>query len=200
MKKKLTHRFDGQVFCRLGQGARAKAYAQRLCRPPLPLRQGAGALERECGDEVCAATARFWQGSGRAGMSHRSARATSMPSVRDKHESAWRRAWMDAATRADRHSQDADGDRLARADPAGTATVVVRSLASNHASVPEVPACNLGEPGAARRKFRPASIHAVAPGEETTGKGALRQRRRGRSVCGFKPRGLRREHSWCGAQ
>ena len=124
-------------FCRLGQGARRQAWAPAACRPPLPLRQGAGALER--GNAAIRFAPQLHASGKEAGVPGcliDLRGATSMPSVRDKDESAWRRARdVDVPP----HGRivipwDADRDRLARADPAGTATVVVRSLASNHAS------------------------------------------------------------------
>lgn len=136
-KEKLTHRFDGQVFLQARAGRAAPGLGASGLQAAVAAAAGRWSVgERECGDEVCAATARFWQGSGRAGMSHRSARG---------HEHAQRqgqtRVCLAQGPDVDvpPHGRivipwDADRDRLARADPAGTATVVVRSLASNHAS------------------------------------------------------------------
>lgn len=106
-KEKLTHRFDGQVFLQARAGRAAPGLGASGLQAAVAAAAGRWSVgERECGDEVCAATARFWQGSGRAGMSHRSARG---------HEHAQRQGQTRvclaqgpgcgrAATRADRHS------------------------------------------------------------------------------------------------
>ena len=112
-------------FCRLGQGARRQAWAPAICRPPLPLRQGAGALERNAAMRFAPQLHASGKEAGVPGCLIDLRGATSMPSVRDKHESAWRRGRdVDVPTGGSSFPGTRTGDRLARADP-GTATVVV---------------------------------------------------------------------------